>query len=50
MAAVQQKFESAMHLLVTAIEKPDQQVGYLHTVGAFVRSAFEVPSSSVGEP
>jgi len=30
-----------MHLLVTAIEKPDHQVDYLHTVGAFVRSAFE---------
>ena len=40
-AAVQQKLESAMHLLVTALEKPDHQVEYLHTVGAFVRSAFE---------
>ena len=30
-----------MHLLVTALEKPDHQVEYLHTVGAFVRSAFE---------
>ena len=36
LVAVQQGLESAMHLLVTAIEKPDHQVDYLHTVGAFV--------------
>ena len=41
LVAVQQKLESAMHLLVAAIEKPDHQVDFLHTVGAFVRSAFE---------
>ena len=46
LVAVQQKLESAMHLLVAAIEKPDHQVDYLHTVKVPLRTS----SNSVGVP
>ena len=39
LAVVQQKLESTMHLMVNAVEHPAQQVEYLHTAAAFVRSA-----------
>ena len=41
LAAVQQKLESTMHLMVNAVEHPEKQHEYLHTAAAFVRSAFE---------
>ena len=41
LAAVQQELESTVHLSVNAVGHHAQQLEYLHTTTAFVRSAFE---------